>query len=157
MLGSTLNPSIQKGNGVHSFFGIRGTMYGTKVEFSPPLNGALEPFLTESFGVEENGMALTVLSALARLGLDPWAEARYLASLPKHVAAAAIAHRFALKDDSTIAARLAALLPEQRMAAAVQVASRTERVHSAIRRNVWLWVTLWLAGYVFFVWITGMR
>ena len=128
-------------------------MHGTKVEFSPPLNGALDPFLTESVGVEENGMALTVLSALARLGLDPWAEARHLASLPKQVAASAIAHRFALKADSAIATRLAALLPEQRMAA--QAVGRTERVHSAMRRNVLLWVTLWLAGYVVFVWISG--
>ncbi|HLG88862.1 MAG TPA: hypothetical protein VKZ79_16865 [Alphaproteobacteria bacterium] len=130
-------------------------MHGTKVEFSPPLNGELDPFLTESVGIEENGMALTVLSALARLGLDPWAEARYLASLPKQAAILAIARRFALKDDSAIAARLAVLLPEQDLTARAQGLSRTERVHSAIRRNVWLWLALWLAACVLFVLITG--
>jgi len=120
-----------------------------KIAFPSPLNGTLDPFLMESFGVEENGMALSVLSALARLGLDPWAEAGRLAALPKQAAAAAIASHLALKGDPTIAARLAGLLPERRTAAAP--GNRTGRLHDALRRDLWLWVTLWLAACVFFV------
>jgi hypothetical protein len=32
-------------------------------------------FLFASIGEESNGMALSVISALARLGIDPWQEA----------------------------------------------------------------------------------
>ena len=128
-------------------------MHVTKVVLSSPLNGTLDPFLMESFGVEENGMALTVLSALARLGLDPWAEAGHLAALPKQAAAALIARHLALNGDPMIADRLAGLLPER--SAATQTVSRTERIHNAVRRDIWLWITFWLAACVFFVSITG--
>lgn len=127
-------------------------MNTTKIALSPSSNGTLDPFLQESFGVEENGMALSVLSALARLGLDPWAEAGRLAALPKQAAAAAIARHLALNGDPTVATRLAELLPER--TATVPPGNRTERLHHALRRDIWLWVTLWLAACVFFVTIT---
>lgn len=47
-------------------------------------------FLFASIGEEESGSQLTVLSALARLGLDPWTEAARLAALPKEAATAAL-------------------------------------------------------------------
>jgi hypothetical protein len=34
-------------------------------------------------GVEANGMTLSVLSTLARRGMDPWQEAERLAKLPR--------------------------------------------------------------------------
>jgi hypothetical protein len=46
-------------------------------------NSGLEPFLFAEVGDELNGLGLTVLSDLARLGHDPWAEAARLISLPK--------------------------------------------------------------------------
>ena len=46
----------------------------------------LAPFLQAPVGVEGNGMELTVLSALARLGKDPWAEAARLADLSQPAA-----------------------------------------------------------------------
>ena len=46
----------------------------------------LAPFLQAPVGVEDNGMELSVLSALARLGKDPWAEAARLADLPQPAA-----------------------------------------------------------------------
>src|SRR3954454_17133406 len=45
----------------------------------PDLGG----FLYSQIGEEENGTPLTILSAFARLGLDPWREAARLAQLPK--------------------------------------------------------------------------
>ena len=47
-------------------------------------------FLFASIGKEENGMPLSVVSALARLEVDPWQEAARLAGLPKELAAAAL-------------------------------------------------------------------
>ncbi len=43
----------------------------------------LNPFLFADVGTELNGSELTVLSLLARLGSDPWAEAARLAALPE--------------------------------------------------------------------------
>jgi hypothetical protein len=41
-----------------------------------------DPFLFAEVGEERNGMLLSVLSALARLDLDPWREAASLSKLP---------------------------------------------------------------------------
>ena len=46
------------------------------------LNANLDPFLFASIGKEESGMSLSVASALARLGSDPWIEAERLAGKP---------------------------------------------------------------------------
>jgi hypothetical protein len=46
------------------------------------LDAKLDAFLFAILGEEENGMPLSVASALARLGLDPWTEAGRLAALP---------------------------------------------------------------------------
>ena len=51
-------------------------------------------FLFASLGEEENGMTLSVVSALARLGFDPWREAARLADLPRPQAVAALAGSF---------------------------------------------------------------
>jgi hypothetical protein len=68
---------------------------------------------------EDNGKLLSVLSALARLDVDPWRETAKLARLPKEAATQRLAALIAaLPDESsahrpvgTIAARLIALLP----------------------------------------------
>jgi hypothetical protein len=78
-----------------------------------------ENFLFASIGDEENGMTLTVLSALARLDRDPWREAANIASMPKEAAidwmtsliSALPKKPCALSDIEAIAARLIALLP----------------------------------------------
>ena len=120
----------------------------TKPSLSTPINGALDPFLLESFGVEENGMRLSVLSALARLGLDPWAEAGRLAALPKQAAIAALTRHLGLTGDSTIATRLADLLPDR---SAPLLDRPMDRLHGVIRRNVWLWIAVWLGVCVVFL------
>ncbi len=48
-------------------------------------------FLFEFLGREGNGRQLTVLSALARKGFDPWQEAARLSELPKEAATIAVA------------------------------------------------------------------
>ena len=54
-------------------------------------HSAYNDFLHAPLGHDAAGTELTVLSALARLGLDPWAEAARLADLPRGAAARALA------------------------------------------------------------------
>jgi hypothetical protein len=76
-------------------------------------------FLFAPIGDERNGMLLSVISALARLDLDPWLEAASLARMPKEAATermtsliSALPERTsAYRDAEAIAARLVALLP----------------------------------------------
>ncbi len=81
----------------------------------------LDAFLFAEVGTERSGMALTVVSVIARLGEDPWAEAKRLSTLPTLAAidylARAIARMptssWALTDSIAIATRLVPLLPAQ--------------------------------------------
>ena len=86
---------------------------------TPPLGREFDSFLFASIGEERNGMALSLLSALARLDVDPWEETAALSRMPKEKArerlAALIAtttNALATKPSSeAIAARMIALLP----------------------------------------------
>src|SRR5258708_13908229 len=77
------------------------------------------PFLFAAIGEDKAGMPLTVLTALTRLGLDPWQEAGRLSDLPRESAAVALAATIATlpqgdwkaADSGAIAARLVAWLP----------------------------------------------
>jgi hypothetical protein len=79
----------------------------------------LEPLLFAEVGDEHNGSRLTVLSLLARLGLDPWAEAARWVTLPKSAAIACLAGNItrmplspqALAEAHATATRLILLLP----------------------------------------------
>jgi hypothetical protein len=90
---------------------------GTTADTLP--NSDLNTFLHAEFGTEASGMTLSVLSSLARLGIDPWQEAARLARLPPKTAIAALAQMIAgmpaspwpLHDATPIAQRLVALLP----------------------------------------------
>jgi len=52
----------------------------------PPLRPDLHNFLFAAVGEERNGIPLSMISALAQLGLDPWEEAGRLSSLAKQEA-----------------------------------------------------------------------
>lgn len=89
------------------------------------LHSELNDFLFATLGKEENGVPLSVLSALTRLDIDPWAEASRLAELPKEAAVRALTPLIAVFPEEhrspaqvrDIAVRLAALLPEPPAAA----------------------------------------
>ena len=76
-------------------------------------------FLFAEIGEDRTGAQLTVLSALTRLGFDPWKEAARLADLPRDVAATALAAMIAklpqedckTADPAAIAQRLVGSLP----------------------------------------------
>ncbi|MGI4943240.1 MAG: hypothetical protein ACRYHQ_22215 [Janthinobacterium lividum] len=81
----------------------------------------LNAFLFADIGLESSGMPLSVISALARLEMDPWQEARRLAGLSRTAATEGLAGSIAalpaslwpLSAATPIAARLVALLPSQ--------------------------------------------
>jgi hypothetical protein len=83
------------------------------------LHSELNDFLFAQIGEEETGAPLSVLSALTRLGVDPWAEGARLLGLPREVAAQALVPTIAkfpkAKRTSSevlkLADELAALLP----------------------------------------------
>ena len=84
------------------------------------LHSELNGFLFAPMGSEESGAPLSVLSALTRLGIDPWAEGARLSNLPKEAAARALAlliaqlpeDRRSSSDVGELAAHLAELLPK---------------------------------------------
>ena len=79
----------------------------------------LNDFLFANVGLEARGMTLSVISALARQGLDPWREAGRLADLPNAEATDSLARTIVgmpqslwnLADATVIAGRLTGLLP----------------------------------------------
>ena len=88
-------------------------------------------FLLAAVGEEKAGLPLTVLTALTRLGFDPWREAARLSDLPKETAARAFAVTIAMlpegdwkaSDSEAIAARLVNWLPGRSAAVIPSVAA----------------------------------
>jgi hypothetical protein len=84
------------------------------------INSEFNEFLFAPVGQEENGMEMSVLSALTRLGVDPWAEAARLAGLPRRRAAPDLARmllrvtvsRPRAADGGELALALVHLLPD---------------------------------------------
>ena len=78
-------------------------------------------FLFAAVGEERIGVRLTVLSALMRLGFDPWQEAARLSGLPRETAARVFAVTIAMlpegdwkaSESEAIAVRLVNWLPGQ--------------------------------------------
>ena len=116
------------------------------------LGSEFNDFLFAPIAEESNGMLLTVVSVLARLGVDPWEEASALARLPGEVATRKLAAFIAAlpegpsarQDSGVLAARLITLLPRQARSAMppsetmaqVAVANRSRTVTSVIVPNV---------------------
>jgi hypothetical protein len=85
------------------------------------LASEFDDFLFARIGEERNGMLLSVVSALARLSVDPWQEAANLAQLPRATATRRLASLIATLperpsthlDPEANAARLIACLPRR--------------------------------------------
>jgi hypothetical protein len=102
-------------------------------------NSDLNAFLFADVGTELNGSALTILSVLARLGLDPWSEAARWAKMPKAAAIDCLAQSIekmplspqALAETFATASSLVKLLPAQAQAARQGSISRGGRTLTA--------------------------
>ncbi|QEW19455.1 hypothetical protein LA6_001645 [Marinibacterium anthonyi] len=90
-------------------------------------------FLHASVGEDRNGYAVTMLSTLARLGLDPWNETAELVTLGHDAARARLVTLLArFRDVPTLAGNhgrvardLSRLLPESRTSGALQRSAAT--------------------------------
>jgi hypothetical protein len=113
-------------------------------------------FLFASIGPDRNDVPLSVLSALARLGLDPWEEAAELAQLPRETAARRLASSIAALPDGvppnlehgTIAAHLIARLPSRTGAAIASGGTLPDGDDvTKFRAGVWMYVILMLVMF----------
>ena len=67
---------------------FRGPVFLKPTVLKPAVLGPeFNDFLFASIGADATGTYITVVSALARLDLDPWAEAAKLSRMPKTLAA----------------------------------------------------------------------
>jgi hypothetical protein len=91
----------------------------THAALTPLLGREFDNFLFAPIGDDQNGPPLSVVSALARLEVDPWKEAAGLARMPREEAKerltsliASLPNGSASQSPKAIAARLIALLPQ---------------------------------------------
>ncbi|MGO8917922.1 MAG: hypothetical protein ACLQJR_18630 [Stellaceae bacterium] len=125
------------------------------------IHSEFNDFLFASVGEEKNGIELTVLSALTRLGVDPWGEAARLADLPREAAARALAAALSalpegdwkVSDTWAIAARLVDRLPGR--SAPATRSPRAESNKNEGRRAgpaVWVICVVLVATVLFATW-----
>jgi hypothetical protein len=116
-------------------------------------------FLFALIGKEGNGMPLSVVSALARLEIDPWQEAARLSDLPKELAAAALdrlirrlpAGGWDQAETPNIAARLIELLPRRDAVARLGAATSGGNKMANPPAVIWLLVVALGAAALFLV------
>ena len=97
-------------------------------------------------------MRLSVLSALARMNVDPWEEATQLAAMPKAIAEKTLLSILDLvsgrswksPEATAIAARLVRLLPQASEAATI-AAPETAKATTQRKSYWWVWVGFALA------------
>lgn len=125
------------------------------------LKSEFNDFLFAPIGEEGNHAVLTVLSALARLDIDPWQESALLAQQSKDAATQRLTSiiaslpngLWAPSDAGTIAARLIALLPTKRavaLPARGPAATRSQRARPASSSVVRFVFIAALGGLMFF-------
>jgi hypothetical protein len=117
-------------------------------------------FLFASIGKEGNGMPLSVVSALARLEIDPWQEAARLSVLPEDLAVAALdglirrlpAPGWNETETREIAARLIELLPHSGAPARPGAPLSSSERKTGPRVAVWLLVAALAAAALYSAW-----
>ena len=118
------------------------SMFGRKSEF--------DPFLHAPVGEERNGMLLSVLSALARLDVDPWQEAATLTKMPAPDTTLRLTSLLlSLPSDATTmlapstVLRLIALLPKEPLRD-----SRPREMSVSVTARYWMVVFYFLMAFV---------
>ena len=115
-----------------------------------PLRRDLDQFLFANVGEEIDGIPLSVVSALARLGLDPWEEASRLSALGDREAAEQLARLIAelpgrscpLGQARIMARPLVVLLPRhelaRRVAPQIQIRPHYQRLAASLPSPYWI-------------------
>src|ERR1700733_14338292 len=109
-----------------------------------------DDFLFAPVGEEQNGMVLSVLSALARLDVDPWGEAESLARMSRDAAtermrlliAALPTEASRRPDPEAVATRLIALLPRLQIAKSTSIKNAPGTQVVTIDRRVLVFLML---------------
>lgn len=120
------------------------------------LTSRYNDFLFAPICEESNGMRLSVLSALARMDVDPWEEAARLAAMPKAIAERTLVstldlvlgRSWNLSEAEVIAARLVRLLP-QRSGVAPIAPTETAKVGAQQTRYWLMWLGFAIAISLF--------
>jgi hypothetical protein len=124
----------------------------------------LNTFLFAEVCVESSGVKLSVLSTLARAGLDPWQEARRLSVLPRVAAVASMEQRlldvgrgaWPAVDNAAMAARLVNLLPPRFSVTALVPAGSTRR-RGLTLLNTAIVLAVLGGGFALRTWSLGAR
>ena len=123
------------------------------------LSARYDDFLFAPVCEDANGMRLSVLSALARMNVDPWEEATRLAAMPRAIAEKTLISILDLvsgrswkpPEAAAIAARLVRLLPqpgEAKAIAATGTANATTGPAKVSKQQThywWVWLAFWVA------------
>jgi len=120
-----------------------------------------DAFLFAEVGEDSTGASVTVLSALARLNLEPWTEARELSRLGRESAQKRLAIHFqAITDIPALAgasedsaAKLVSLLPKR---TPLRVSKSPEARTKSFPKLSMSWPTMALVGVVVLMWIFYM-
>ena len=128
------------------------------------LKSEFNDFLFAPIGEEKNGLVVTVLSAFARLGIDPWQESARLRQLSTAMATQRLTSiisglpngQWAPSDVGDIAARLIGLLPAARIAASpLRATASRERLVSP--RTMTLLVVAIFGALMLFTTVSRLR
>ncbi len=115
---------------------------------------ALNDFLFAEIGTEPNGMPLSLLSAFARGGKDPWQEAQRLAELPGHLAVSGLAGLIAASgaqrgpEATTMAQNLVKLLPGPHQVPAVSASEPSWSKWQRLLRSAMVLVAFMLTAAI---------
>lgn len=130
-----------------------------RAEFAS-LPSGFDAFLFASIGEEESGMSLSVMSALARAGFDPWKESERLSQMRREAARDALASlisrlrgRWTAADVPGITMRLLELLPARGSGVAVSSCTLPS-TRKPVTSN-WLVLLIVIAGAAFLLWSMG--
>jgi hypothetical protein len=119
-----------------------------------PLRPDLDRFLFAGVGAEVEGIPLSMISALTRLGLDPWEEAGRLSSLSRHEAIEQLARLIAglpgifrtLGEARVVAGPLVDLLPAHDDASPLQVQIRPRYEIPTRLRSSHFWIICFIVA-----------
>ncbi len=118
-----------------------------------------DAFLSAIVGADADGVELSVMSALARLGLDPWSEAARLSDLPRHAAVEALTLTLGklpaggwkpaddLRNLADLAHRLADCLPRNHRPVDRPVDLPVDRPGTVSRPKLWLFYAAIAVGF----------
>lgn len=137
----------------------------TKTDILNPHPPEFERFLYAAVGEDRNGLVVTVLSTLARLGLDPWSETADLVTLGRDAARLRLELLLSKfrdvpalgKDHGKVAHELSLLLPKgPPQSSLTHSVTTAAKGHSSSSFALWTMVAIFvLVAQVLVTWVLG--